>query len=106
MFPSITRNEAYGISLAEAMWFGKPGITFKVEGSGVNWVSISNETGLEVENGNSKKYSEAIVKLSTDRYLYNRLSKNAFDRAHNLFSVETFNYAANEQYDSLFKKEN
>ena len=39
-FPSITRNEAFGIALAEAMYCGKPAVTFTIEGSGVNFVSL------------------------------------------------------------------
>ena len=105
LFPSITRNEAYGISLAEAMWFGKPAITFTIKGSGVNWVSIANETGLEVENGNSLKYAKAIEELSENKEMYIKMSKKSFERSHNLFSLERFNSEAKMQYDSLFESE-
>ena len=31
-FPSITKNEAFGIALAEGMYFGKPAVTFTIAG--------------------------------------------------------------------------
>ncbi len=98
LFPSITRNEAYGISQAEAMWFGKPPITFTIPGSGVNWVSIKDETGLEVENSNAVAYAEAMNKLRNDKELYSKLSKGAYERAHKYFSLEYFNKCAIESY--------
>lgn len=101
LFPSITRNEAFGISLAEAMWFGKPSVTFTIPGSGVNWVSLKNVTGLEVKNKNSKEYANAITRLLKDEILYSKLSKNAFDRAHSYFSLEYFNNSATSIYKDL-----
>lgn len=53
-FPSITKNEAFGLALAEGMYYGKPAVTFTIPGSGVNYVSINGETGIEVENRNVK----------------------------------------------------
>ena len=49
MFPSITKNEAFGVVLAEAMYCYTPAITFTIEGSGVNWVNLHQVTGLEME---------------------------------------------------------
>jgi len=89
-FPSITRNEAFGISLAEAMYFGKPSVTFTIKGSGVNWVSINGKTGLEEKTINPQQYSEAISKLSTEKELYVKLSKNAKERCNLLFTYDSF----------------
>ena len=47
-FPSITKNEAFGIGLAEAMAFGKPAVTFTIEGSGVNYVSLNLVLRLKI----------------------------------------------------------
>ena len=68
-FPSITKNEAFGIALAEAMYLGKPAVTFNIPGSGVNYVSLDKCTGLEVENGNYERYAEAIKMLASDNQL-------------------------------------
>lgn len=104
LFPSITRNEAYGISLAEALWFGKPSVTFTIPGSGVNWVSIANETGLEVPNKDSKGYAEAISELANNKALYEKLSKNAIERSRKYFSKEYFNKCAISQYKGVLEK--
>lgn len=89
-FPSITKNEAFGLSLAEALSFGKPAVTFTIEGSGVNYVNLKDVTGLEVENGNVEKYAEAIEKLASNRNMREDMGKAAKERAEELFSSETF----------------
>lgn len=63
-FPSITKNEAFGLALAEGMYYGKPTVTFTISGSGVNYVSLNGVTGIEVENRNVEKYAEAMKKLA------------------------------------------
>ena len=68
-FPSITKNEAFGLALAEGMYYGKPAVTFTIPGSGVNYVCIDGEDGIEVENRNTEKYAEAMKKLSGDAAL-------------------------------------
>ena len=95
-FPSITKNEAFGLALAEAMYFEKPAITFTIPGSGVNYVSLSGVTGIEVPNADSKAYSEAISLLAHDkelRYKYGEAAKNRvekiFMKANFKINVET-----------------
>lgn len=63
LFPSVTRNEAFGMALAEAMWCGTPAVTFTVPGSGVNWVNLNGVTGIEVDNGNATQLAAAIDHL-------------------------------------------
>jgi glycosyltransferase involved in cell wall biosynthesis len=46
--PSVSRNEAFGLVLVEALYFGKPLVTTNVEGTGMNYVNKHNETGLVV----------------------------------------------------------
>lgn len=70
-FPSITKNEAFGLSLAEAMYYEKPAVTFTIPGSGVNYVSLDGVTGIEVENRNVEKYAVALQKLAEDEVLRN-----------------------------------
>ena len=89
-FPSITKNEAFGIGLAEAMYYGKPSVTFTIPGSGVNYVSVNEETGLEVENMNVSMYAEAIKKISSDPDLKEKFGNNAQERVKNNFLFETF----------------
>lgn len=89
-FPSITKNEAFGLALGEAMSFGKPAVTFTIPGSGVNYVSVNNETGLEVENGNSEAFAMAIKKICENQDLYKRFSKAAKERVTSKMSFDVF----------------
>lgn len=68
-FPSITKNEAFGIALAEGMYFEKPAVTFTIPGSGVNYVNLNGETGIEVPNRDVEKYAEALEKLAQSKEL-------------------------------------
>lgn len=89
-FPSITKNEAFGLSLAEAMFMGKPAITFKIPGSGVNYVSLNEVTGLEVENKNIQELAVAINKLVYDKDYRVKLGDNAQKRVNEMFLFESF----------------
>lgn len=89
-FPSITKNEAFGIALAEAMYCGKPAVTFTIPGSGVNYVNLSGVTGIECPNGDSKAYAEALIKLAEDEELRKQYGNAAKARVEEEFSVERF----------------
>ena len=91
-FPSITKNEAFGIALAEGMYFGKPAVTFNIPGSGVNYVNMKDITGLEVSNCDSKAYAEAIKKLAENKELRDKLGKAAKDRVLEYFMTDTFKH--------------
>lgn len=95
-FPSITKNEAFGLALAEAMTFAKPAVTFHIEGSGVNFVSLNGVTGLEVDNQNVEKYAAAILKLAKDDALRLSLGKAARERVQENFTFEIFSKKVRE----------
>ncbi len=76
--PSI--NESFGLVLVEALYFGKPLVTTNVEGSGMNYVNIHNETGLVVPPKDPKALAETINMILSDKNLYSRFSKNAKER--------------------------
>lgn len=84
-FPSITKNEAFGVALAEAMYYGKPAVTFNIPGSGVNYVCLDGVTGIEVENRNIDEYASVLKKISLDYQLKKMLGKNGRDRVINNF---------------------
>ena len=100
-FPSITKNEAFGIGLAEAMYYGKPAVTFNIPCSGVNYVSINNETGIEVENRNVEEYANAITKLSNNTELMKKFGDNAKNRVLSLFLQSQFKQSILEMLDQL-----
>ncbi|MGL4955751.1 MAG: glycosyltransferase [Bacteroidales bacterium] len=88
LFPSITKNEAFGIALAEAMYCKTASITFTIEGSGVNWVNLKDTTGLEVENSNVEALAKAIDCLIDNPEQRKIFAKNAKSRVEDLFIVD------------------
>ena len=90
-FPSITKNEAFGLALAEAMYYEKPVVTFTIPGSGVNYVSLNKVTGIEVENRNVEKYAEAMRTLAQNKELCRKYGKAGKARVENNFLSTQFN---------------
>ena len=89
-FPSITKNEAFGLALAEALYYGKPAVTFTIPGSGVNYVCPDGECGLEAPNRDVAAYSERLKRLGDDPALRERLGENGRKRAETLFMYPQF----------------
>jgi rhamnosyl/mannosyltransferase len=95
-FTSCTKQEAFGIALAEAMYCGSVPVTFTLEGSGVNWVSVGGETGIEVPLNDVRAYAEAIDRLLTDKDLYLKYATAAKNRIVRMFTSEHANAQAEE----------
>lgn len=89
-FPSITRNEAFGLALADAMYYGKPTVTFTISGSGVNFVCKNGVTGIEVENRNAMAYADAIKTLAEDIDLREHMGRAAHERAVEYLTFKRF----------------
>lgn len=89
-FPSITKNEAFGLALAEGMFFGHPAVTFTIPGSGVNYVSIDGQTGIECPNRDYEAYAKAMTKLADDKELAERLGEAARKRVTDNFTFASF----------------
>lgn len=89
-FPSVTRNEAFGLAQAEAMYYEKPVITFHINGSGVNFVNIDGETGIECPNSDSDAYAEALEKLACDENLRKQMGKAGRQRVMDNFTEAQF----------------
>jgi glycosyltransferase involved in cell wall biosynthesis len=100
-FPSVTRNEAFGIALAEAMYCGLPAVTFTIPCSGVNWVCIDRETGLESANGDSKALAGAMNRLLEDSCLREKLGLHAAKRIRELFVIEAIKADLERVYNDL-----
>lgn len=79
-FPSITRNEGFGLALAEGMYFGHPAVTFTISGSGVNFVNLDDVTGIECPNCDYKAYASALKKLAEDQDLREKMGLAARNR--------------------------
>ena len=100
-FPSITKNEAFGVALAEAMYCYTPPVTFTIEGSGVNWVNLNGVTGIEVPNKDVVAYAEAIDKLLCDEPLARKYAEAAHQRAVENFTIPKMMEKMNEVYKEI-----
>ena len=89
-FPSITRNEGFGLALAEGMYFGHPAVTFSISGSGVNYVNLNGVTGIECPNSDYMSYAKAIKKLSVNDELRNQYGNAARQRVLENFTYNRF----------------
>jgi rhamnosyl/mannosyltransferase len=100
-FPSITRNEAFGLALAEGMYFGKPAVTFTIPGSGVNYVNLNGVTGIECPNCDSKAYADALKLLADDDVLRENYGAAARQRVLDNFTTEQFERNISELIDLM-----
>ncbi len=103
-FPSFTKNEAFGMALAEAMYCRTPAVTFTIPGSGVNWVCPNGECGIEVPNGNVEEYAKAIDRLLSDEKLAHSMGETGHKRVKELFTVPTMIKRLNEYYSEMMEE--
>ena len=75
VLPSISGPESCGFVVLEAMASGKPAIISDLPGVRDN--VKSNETGLKVPPKDSQSLAEAILRLTEDNSLRNRMGHNA-----------------------------
>lgn len=103
-FPSITRNEAFGLALAEGMYFGKPAVTFTIPGSGVNFVNLANETGIECNNRDAKAYAMALIQLSDNSDLREKYGKAAKKHVEENFLFSDFKNNMNKLINNILQE--
>lgn len=101
VFPSITRNEAFGVVLLEAMFCHCAVVDYTIVGSGVNWVAKNGETCIECENRNVAQLAEAIDKLLIDPSLKQKMGENAYRRVLDNFTAERIVTRLKELYKEL-----
>lgn len=102
-FPSVTKNEAFGVALAEAMYCYTPAVTFTIPGSGVNWVNLNEETGLEVENMDTLAYAHAIDTLLSDDNKAKQMGNNGHKRVVDNFTIPQMIKAMEQCYNELMQ---
>lgn len=100
-FSSITKNEAFGVALAEGMYFGKPAVTFTIPGSGVNYVNLNGVTGIEVPNEDVEAYAAALKKLADNKELREQYGKAARQRVLDNFLYSSFKENINNLIEAL-----
>ncbi len=84
VLPSVTKAEAFGVVLLEAMIFSKPLVSTNLQESGLSWVNKDKLTGLQVEPNSPKALATSFKKLLNGK-LYTNLSKNSYARFKDLF---------------------
>ena len=100
-FPSNTKAEAFGIALAEAMYCRCVPVVFHLEGSGVNWVSLKDQTGMEIPHGDIKAFAAAIDQLLNNRSLLDQYALASHERVKEHFTDEMAVRKMNEIYSIL-----
>jgi len=97
LFPSLSKNEAFPITLVEVISRGKPPVTYTIKGSGVNFISLNGITGLECnKNGDVNQFKKAIETLIHDNKLRKTLGDNGAERAKKLFNFKQFSNSFTE----------
>lgn len=64
--PSLMRSEAFGLVMVEAMSFGKPVVATRIPGSGVTWVNVHGETGLNAEPEDADDLARCLLDVLGD----------------------------------------
>lgn len=100
-FPSCTKAEAFGIALAEAMYCHCASVCFTLPGSGVNWVSQHQVTGLQVPLGDVKAFAQAVNLLLHDDVLRLQYAQASHQRVINMFTRAEAVMAMSQVYDKL-----
>ncbi len=85
---SITKNEAFGLVIAEAMSFGKPVIATNIPGSGVPWLNQNSISGINVEIKNPPEIAEAIKEILESEVRKSFLGSGALNRFNSLLKKE------------------
>ncbi len=100
-FPSYTKAEGFGLTLAEAMYCHAVPVTYTIEGSGVNWVCVNGETGLEAPNRDVLAYAKSLDELLSNDDLRNSLAQAGKQRVMNLFTVKEEVATLKKQYKKI-----
>jgi glycosyltransferase involved in cell wall biosynthesis len=88
VLPSIFKSEAYGIVQVEAMAYGIPVISTKIEGSGIDWVNQNGITGITVPICDENSLAVAIDQILLDPSLHLELSTGAQNRFRQVLTEE------------------
>lgn len=82
VLPSVTRQEAFGIALLEAMACGKPTITTNISGMPY----VVGDAGLQVEPGNVEELTQAMLTLLRNEELRKELGERGRRRVESEFT--------------------
>ena len=81
------RKEAFGLVLAEAMYYKKPIVASRI--GGIPEIVEDNNTGILCEPGNEEEFTEALERLISDNQLRSRMGEKGKKRVNALFSMDS-----------------
>jgi glycosyltransferase involved in cell wall biosynthesis len=99
--PSLMRSEAFGLVMIEAMSYGRPIVATNILGSGVPWVNIHGQTGLNVEPGDPQDLAQAIQSLLQNPDRAHALGQNGRQRFLRFFTADIMVDAIDDIYKEL-----
>jgi len=99
--PAVQRSEAFGVVQIEAMRAGRPVVSSRIHGSGVDWVNQDGVTGLTVEPGNPAALAQALNRIVGDAEAARRFGGNARKRYEELFTARRMAEQVRAMYVSL-----
>jgi glycosyltransferase involved in cell wall biosynthesis len=102
--PSVERSEAFGISLCEAMRYGKPVVAADIPGSGVGWVVEAGRTGLLVPPGDAGGLAAALERLRCDPGFRAELGREAAESFHRRFDIEAVAHQITDIYRDVTRR--
>lgn len=86
--PSLVRSEAFGLVMVEAMGHGKPVVATNIVGSGVPWVNLHGESGLNAQPGDPAGLEDCIRQILDDPALAARLGAGGRRRFETQFTFD------------------
>jgi glycosyltransferase involved in cell wall biosynthesis len=99
--PSLMRSEAFGLVMVEAMSYRKPVVATRIPGSGVTWVNVHGETGLNAEPGDPADLARALKQLLNDPDLAKVLGGGGRRRFEQNFTLDKMIGALTQVYSSI-----
>ena len=99
--PSVSRAEAFGVVLLEAMARGLPLVATNIAGSGVPWVNLHGVTGLNVPVDDAPALAAALLQLLADPGLRAQMGHEARHRFEREFTAELTTRRFVNLYDAL-----
>ncbi len=87
--PSVARSEAFGVAMVEALAAGRPVVATQLAGSGVPWVNLHGQTGLNVPPGDAPALAGALCTILDNSALRDRFGRAARQRFEQEFRAET-----------------
>jgi rhamnosyl/mannosyltransferase len=100
VFPSVERSEAFGLSMLEAHACGKPVVATRL-GTGVEFVNLDGQTGLNVPPRDPEALAEAVNTLLDDADRARRMGEFAKQRVETQFRAEQVARAEFESYQEV-----